>query len=184
MGKSKKVARKIGVVCRWKPVHLGQAVLLEALANRCEHLLVGLGSSNTYDMRNPFTAAESAEMIRLVLDPIGASYKFIEVPDLGNGPRWRLMVQELFGELDLFVTANAYVRDLMWELYAVQHPATLVPREKHVRLTATMVREAMALGRAWEHMVPEPVSAYLKDRGLVQRFCLEFGDLTVAAACE
>ena len=167
------------MVARWKPVHLGHAAVLETLVEHADEVLIGIGSSNKYDVRNPFTAEESAAMIRLVLGE-RAGCTVLPVPDLGHGPRWRAMVSELFGPLDLFVTANDYVRDLMREVYPVVHPVTLVPPERRVPLDATAVRRAMAQGEAWLEMVPPPVARWIQDEGLDRRFRREFGLATLA----
>jgi nicotinamide-nucleotide adenylyltransferase len=170
---------RLGMVARWKPVHLGHAAVLEALVARADEVLVGLGSANRYDASNPFTADESAAMIRLVL---GAADRvsLVPVPDLGHGPRWSAMVRELFGPLDLFVTANAYVRELLEETYRVVHPVELLPPERRVRVDGAMVRRAMARGEDWRALVPPPVAAYLEREGLVERFRREFGLATLA----
>ena len=173
-----RVAR-IGMVARWKPVHLGHAAVLEALLERGEHVSIGIGSSNRYGLQNPFTAAESAEMIRLVLGD-RRDYALVEVPDLGHGPRWRAMVADLMGPLDLFVTGNAYVRDLMREVYPVVHPVSLLAPERRIPLDGTRVRKAMARGEAWRGMVSPEVAEYLEAEGLVQRFRREFGLATLA----
>jgi nicotinamide-nucleotide adenylyltransferase len=167
------------MVARWKPVHLGHAAVLEALAERADMAVIGIGSSNKYDASNPFTASETAEMIRIALGRRN-NYRITGVPDLGHGPRWRRMVLELFGPLDLFVTANSYVRDLLRDDYAVVHPAWLVPRERHVAVDGTMVRRRMARGENWRALVPDGVAAFLDRRGLVDRFVREFGPTTIA----
>jgi nicotinamide-nucleotide adenylyltransferase len=165
---------RTGLVCRWKPVHLGHAHLLETLCERSEKVVVGIGSANRRDARNPFSAAESARMIELVLAPRFRNYELVMVPDLDDGPRWASMVQGIFAELDLFVTANPWVKELMSPLYPVIHPAKLVPRAKHVKVDGTMVREAMARGDDWRSLVPPAVARYLEEEGLVARFLREF----------
>jgi nicotinamide-nucleotide adenylyltransferase len=175
-----KVARA-GMVARWKPVHLGHASVLRALVLHADCLLVGLGSSNRYDVRNPFTAAESEEMIRAIL-PDAPDLRFITVPDLGNGPRWRLMVADLMGPLDLFVTANPFVRDLMQDLFPVLHPAALLRAEERRRLDGTTVRYAMARGEGWRDLVPPEVARLLDEKGIPARFRREFGLETLALA--
>lgn len=167
------------MVARWKPVHLGHAAVLAALVERADHAFIGIGSANRYDLENPFTAAETVEMIRRVLGDAN-NYSFVEVPDLGHGPRWRAMVADLFGPLDLFVTANAYVRDLMREVYRVIHPVQLIPSEQRIPLDGTTVRKAMARGEGWREMVPPAVAAYLDEAGLPGRFRREFGLATLA----
>lgn len=180
MSAAGRVAR-LGMVARWKPVHLGHAAVLESLLERADHVWIGLGSSNRYGLQNPFTAAESAEMIRRVLgDRVPPErYTLIEVPDLGHGPRWRAMVAGLLGPLDLFVTGNPYVRELMREIYRVVHPVTLIPPERRVPLNGTLVRRAMARGEGWREMVPPAVATYLQEQGLVHRFRREFGLATL-----
>ena len=167
------------MIARWKPVHLGHAAVLEALMERAEVVQIGIGSSNRYDVQNPFTAAESEAMIRRVLGE-RAGYSIVEVPDLGHGPRWRAMVAELLGPLDLFVTANPYVRDLMREVYPVVHPVSLIPPERRIAVDGTGVRKAMARGEGWREMVPPQVAAYLEEEGIVQRFRREWGLATLA----
>jgi nicotinamide-nucleotide adenylyltransferase len=170
------------MIARWKPVHLGHAAVLEALVEHADEVLIGIGSSNRYDVRNPFTAGESEAMIRLVLGGGGepGGYTVLPVPDLGHGPRWRAMVAELFGSLDLFVTANDYVRDLMREVYRVVHPVTLLAPERRVPLDATAVRRALAQGEGWKEMVPVAVANWMQDEGLDRRFRREFGLATLA----
>jgi len=168
------------MVARWKPVHLGHAAVLESLLETAEHVAIGIGSSNRYGLQNPFTAEESAEMIRRVLRGVPPErYDLIEVPDLGHGPRWRAMVAELFGPLDLFVTANPWVRELMREIYRVVHPVSLIPPERRIPLDGTAVRRAMARGEGWREMVPPEIATYLQDEGLVRRFRREFGLATL-----
>lgn len=170
---------RIGMIARWKPVHLGHAAVLESLVARASHVRIGVGSSNRYDASNPFTAAETVRMIRIALEGHG-DFTITGVPDLGHGPRWRAMVLDVFGPLDLFVTANGYVRSLLKDDYAVVHPSWLVPPERHVPVDGKMVRQRMARGEDWRALVPPAVAAYLDRNGLVDRFRREFGLATLA----
>jgi nicotinamide-nucleotide adenylyltransferase len=170
---------RLAMIARWKPVHLGHAAVLEALVARARHVTIGIGSSNRYDASNPFTANETVAMIRIALADCDR-YTIVGVPDLGHGPRWRAMVLELLGPLDLFVTANPYVRNLLRADYRVVHPAWLVPREHHIAVDGTMVRRRMALGEDWRALVPPAVAELLESRGLVDRFVREFGAETIA----
>lgn len=170
---------RIGMVARWRPVHLGQAAVLQALCNQAQHALIGIGSANRYNLRNPFTAEETMEMIRLVLDGRD-NYRLIPVPDLDDGPRWRKMILELFGPLDRFVTENPYVTNLMENDYKVIRPVSLVADEDKIPINGTMVRRAMAEGDGWQAMVPTAVADYITQNHLDQRFRREFGLQTLA----
>ena len=165
---------RLAMIARWKPVHLGHAAVLEELVERADEVILGIGSSNRYNAKNPFTAAETAEMLRLVVGH-RPEVRLVEVPDLDDGPRWRLMVREMLGPLDLFVTANGYVRGLLLEDYPILHPVHLVAPERRVRVNGTMVRAAMARGEDFRALVPEAVARFLDERGLVERLRAEFG---------
>jgi len=170
---------RIGMVARWRPVHLGHQAVLHNLCDQAEHALIGIGSAYRYNTRNPFTLDETRDMLRLVLQGRD-NYSLIPVPDLDDGPRWRLMILEMFGPLDAFVTANPYVASLLKADYRLLKPVALVPAEQRVAIEGAMVRRAMARGEPWEHLVPSDVAAYLQSNHLVERFRQEFGLQTLA----
>jgi nicotinamide-nucleotide adenylyltransferase len=170
---------RIGMVARWRPVHLGHEPVLRALCNCATHALIGIGSSNRYDARNPFTLEETGDMIRLVLAS-RENYTLIPVPDLDDGPRWRLMIVDLFGPLARFVTANPYVASLLAADYRLVKPVELVPPEERIAINGTMVRREIARGDGWRDLVPPQVAEYITSRGLDERFRREFGLQTLA----
>lgn len=170
---------RIAMIARWQPVHLGHAPVLRALCQHAQHALIGLGSSNRHNARHPFTVDETAAMIDLVLAG-RSNYTLIPVPDLDDGPRWRLMVLDLLGPLDLFVTANPYVASLLRDDYALARPVDLVPVEERVPIDGTLVRLEMARGGAWRDLVPPAVADYITAHGLDDRFRREFGLETLA----
>ena len=170
---------RVGMIARWKPVHLGHAAALRALVARAEHILIGIGSSNRLNARNPFTAAETRDMLGLVLGD-RAGVTVLEVPDLDDGPRWRAMVVELFGPLDAFVTANPYVARLLAEDYRILRPVDLVPLDERVPVDGTGVRREMARGEGWRTLVPDEVASYIAEHGLDRRFRGAFGLETLA----
>lgn len=171
---------RIGLVARFKPVHLGHLAVLEAALARADRLRVGLGSANRHDLDNPWSAAESAEMIRRALGAEAGRVDLVEIEDLGDGPRWAALVCERLGPLDLFVTANAYVRQLLERRYALAPMVALVPPERRVRVDGRGVRRALALGEGWRELVPAAVADYLEAGGRVERFRREFGLATLA----
>jgi nicotinamide-nucleotide adenylyltransferase len=170
---------RIAMVARWRPVHLGQAAVLRILCDKSEHALIGIGSSNRYNIRNPFTVEETMDMINLVLDG-RTNYTLLPIPDLDDGPRWRKMILEILGPLDAFVTENPYVTNLLSKDYPIIRPVSLIADEDKVPINGTMVRRAMAEGEAWQDMVPTAVANYLTQNKLDQRFRREFGLQTLA----
>ncbi len=162
------------MVARWRPVHRGHAAVLRALCASGEETLIGIGSANRYNVRNPFTLEETRDMLELVLGEF-EGYKLIPVDDLDDGPRWRTIVADMFGPLDAFVTANPYVSSLMSETYRILRPVDLVPESERIAVDGTSVRMAMARGEDWADLVPAEVADYIKTRNLDERFRREFG---------
>jgi nicotinamide-nucleotide adenylyltransferase len=177
---------KVGTVGRFKPLHLGAYAMLKALCENSDIVIIGIGSSNKYNLRNPFTAEETEAMIHAALKPEHNNYSIVHIPDFAhvpryrNGERWREYVVEKFGQLDYFVAGNAYVMELLKRDYQVIHPAELVPLEDHIHLRGTGVRTEMARGDGWKELVPSRVVDYLEENKLVERFRREFGLETLA----
>lgn len=170
---------RIGMVARWRPVHRGHTPILRALCDRADEALIGVGSSNRYNFRNPFTLEETMDMIRLALTG-RQNYSLIPVPDLDDGLRWREMVIGLFGSLDLFVTDNPYVANLLTADYRVIKPVELIPEAEKIAIDGAMVRREMARGDGWRALVPAEVADYVAARRLDERFRREFGLQTLA----
>jgi nicotinamide-nucleotide adenylyltransferase len=152
---------------------------LRALCDRSTEAIIGIGSSNKYNLRNPFTVEETTDMIRLVLAG-RENYVLVPVPDLDDGRRWRVMVSDLFGSLDLFVTDNPYVASLLAADYRILRPVELVPADDRTPVNGTMVRREMARGGAWQDLMPREVADYIVARRLDERFRREFGLQTLA----
>lgn len=172
---------RVGTIGRWKPLHLGGLYYLESLCEISNEVIIGIGSSNKYNMRNPFTAEESEEMIRAALSPNYNNFSFIYVPDFAqdprfaNGQKWRSYVVEKFGKLDLFVSGNEYVLELLKNDYKVIESFKFVPSKNKIPIKSTEIRIAMAAFADWQKFVPEKTAKYLENKGLVKRFRREFG---------
>lgn len=174
---------RVAMIARWKPVHLGQAAVLRGLIRKAGDVIVGVGSSNRYNARNPFTYEETEAMLRLALRESAlenAEYAIQAVPDLDDGPRWRVMVKEMFGELDAFVTDNPYVANLMKDDYRLMRPIEFLSPSEFIKVDGSAVRAMMAKGERWQDWVPEPVAKYIEENKLDERFRREFGLETLA----
>lgn len=164
----------IGMIARWRPVHLGHSPVLRGLCRAGGRVKIGIGSANRYNLRNPFTLQETVDMLEIALRG-HRNYELIPIDDLDDGPRWREMILNRFGALDLFVTENPYVQDLMCSDYGVVHPVKFVKPCEKIQLNGTMVRLAMARGEPWEALVEPAIADYIKSNRLDVRFRREFG---------
>jgi nicotinamide mononucleotide adenylyltransferase len=64
---------RLGMIARWRPVHRGHLAVLRALCDAAAEALIGIGSANRYNLRNPFTLEETTDMLRLALAGRGGS---------------------------------------------------------------------------------------------------------------
>jgi nicotinamide-nucleotide adenylyltransferase len=166
-------------VARWRPVHLGHAAVLRALCQKGRQVVIGIGSSNRYNLRNPFTLEETLDMLQLVLQGY-TNFTLIPIPDLGDGPRWRELVRNLLGPLDIFLTDNPYVASLMGDVYPLAHPSKFLSLDEQFPIDGTMVRKAMAQDTHWRSLIPPPVAKYILANHLDERFRREFGLQTLS----
>lgn len=177
----------VGTLGRFKPLHNGHAPFLDSICEKSDHLKICITSSNKYNMRNPFTAQETAGMIDAYLSPKFGNYSFLFAPDFAqipgceDGHCWRDYVADVFGKIDYLVSGNPYVKGLLDVRYKILHPFEVVPEEKRVDLKATEVRIEMAKGGDWQKLVPKEVAEYITKNKLDERFRREFGEQTLAA---
>ncbi len=187
MTKNNKILGTVGLIGRFKPLHNGAVLMLEAVCDQAEQVKIGIGSCNKYNLRNPFTADETEAMLRAYLAPRYDNFEIIHVPDFAqipeyaDGQQWRKYVRENFGTLGGFVSGNDYVRNLLKDDYGMIHLAEIIPKKEFIVMRATEVRLEMARGtERWEELVPREVAAYLNENNLVDRFRREFGIQTLA----
>lgn len=176
----------VGLIGRWKPLHVGGYRVLRSACENSEFVKIGVGSSNKYNLRNPFTSEESKKMIEYSLSPEFDNFEVVEIPDFGHvpeyrdGKRWTQEIVDKFGDLDVFISSNDYVRDLLKDKYDLVHCWELLNKKDQIRLRATHVRIEMAKFGNWERLVPEKVADYIKENNLDDRFRKEFGLKTLA----
>ncbi len=166
---------------RFKPLHNGTAALLESLCENADKAVIGIGSCNKYNLRNPFTAEESKEMIDAFLSKKASNYSitylpdFAHIPEFSDGQRWREHVLEQCRGIEYLVSGNPYVCELLKNDYEIIHPNLIIPAEKQITIRATQVRFEMALRGNWQSLVPEEVAQYIEQNKLDERFIKEFG---------
>lgn len=166
----------IGIIGRFKPLHLGNAAMLEMICSQAHHVKIGIGSSNRYDARNPFTAEETRRMIDAFLSPRYHNYTFLFLEDVADDQEWTENLVRAFGSLDAMVSGNPFVRTLLQGRYALLDPFEIVPPEKRAALKSSMVRAEMARQGNWQQYLPREVVDYLHLHCVVERFQKNFGE--------
>ena len=90
------------------------------------------------------------------------------------------MIVDMFGLLDLFVTENPYVSNLLAAEYRTVRPVELILKNERIPVDGRMVRREMARGDGWRDLLPEEVAEYITTNRLDERFRREFGLQTLA----
>jgi bifunctional NMN adenylyltransferase/nudix hydrolase len=161
------------LIGRFQPFHHGHAGLLRCALDTAPRVVVVLGSSYAAPSpRNPFSAAERAEMIRSSLSAEDAArVVFLPQRDVWNGPRWAREVAagvEAIAEGSVALVgyakddSSAYLRDFprwAWVDAGRQGP-----------LDATPLRDRILSSDPWERVrgdiagsVPEAVRQWLDE---------------------
>jgi cytidyltransferase-like protein len=82
---------RILIPVRLQPLHKGHRYLIEQALRRGKKLVILIGSSQYYGTRdNPFTFEERKQMVKLVLDRLGANYEIVPMPDVHDDKRWKI----------------------------------------------------------------------------------------------
>lgn len=142
--------KKALFVLRAQPLHKGHLHAIKEALKRFDFLTIGIGSSqfkNTAD--NPFSFEERRKMVRKSL--VGEKrYKIIPVPDFFNAKKWAgyLMAR---ADFDVVITGNPWTERCFRGKMEIERPAFLLPKWYN----ATRIRERMAKGQKWGHLVPE-----------------------------
>jgi nicotinamide-nucleotide adenylyltransferase len=149
------------VIGRFQPFHKGHLAVCEEIAMEADELLIGVAAAaDSGTPRNPFTAGERNEMIRLALEGAGIGpYRIIDLPDIHNPPVWARYVANLTPPFDLVVAHSDDTLGLFEEAGFTVRKATPYERDNY---SGTRIRELMVEGGQWETLVPSAVKEYLK----------------------
>ncbi|MCM2325060.1 MAG: adenylyltransferase/cytidyltransferase family protein [Candidatus Woesearchaeota archaeon] len=167
----------VGLVGKFRPLHLGHQKMLEELCETYGHVIIGIGSSNRYNQNVPFTASETEDMLRLALAGHD-NYTIIRVPDYGHilqfkdGDRWQkelISQMDSLGGIDFFVTGNPYVSSLLGSHYKIIAP------QVRFEVSSSFVRYKIAADQEWQDLVSPKIHDYIAKRGLDKRLRQEFG---------
>jgi len=131
------------------------------IAAEADEVLIGVAAAaDARTAKNPFSAGERNEMIRLALDGAGMGpYRIIDLPDIHNPPVWAKYVAALVPEFDLVVAHSDETLGLFEEAGYQVRKATAYERDTY---SGTRIRHLMIGFEQWETLVPPPVAEYLR----------------------
>ena len=148
------------VIGRFQPFHLGHLHVVREIAPEADGLLVGIAAAaDSHTGRNPFTAAERGEMVRLSLREAGIDgFQVVELPDIHDPPRWARYVVSISPPFDLVMAHNPETLELFEREGVATRRATPY---RMAEVSGTRIRRLMLEGGPWRELVPPAVAAYL-----------------------
>ena len=102
------------IIGRFQPFHLGHLAIIKRYYSKGYFIKIGLGSiQKDNELKNPFTARERDEMIRITLNKEGINhYAVYHIPDILSDEEYPQHVSRIVGKFDVLFTGNALVRDI------------------------------------------------------------------------
>lgn len=154
---------------RFQPLHLGHVKVVNFALNRCDELIVGIGSAQySHTPENPFSAGERFEMLASVFKDKMESTKIfiVSITDVHNHNLWVSHVESLVPRFDVVFASNP-LTDMLFSKrgYRVEP----VPVYDRTAFSSSEVRRRMATGENWEELVPPQVAEYIKKIDGVKR---------------
>lgn len=136
-----------------------------------DELIIAVGSAQkSHELRDPFTAGERLQMIRLGLQETKLYSPRISVtaiPDTWESHSlWVARVKSYCDNFEAIFSNQPLVRRLFREAgFKVEK----VPLYKRNVLVGTELRKRMMDGKTWKQYVPSTVAEFIKERGLLER---------------
>ncbi len=150
---------------RFQPPHMGHFLAIKWCFENTdiEELIIVVGSAQrSHTIKDPFTAGERIEMLRLGLKELGIDLGrviIIPVPDIAMNNVWVRYLEMLLPRFEIVFSRNPLVVRLFEEYgYKVIKP----PSIKRDVYMATYIRELMLRSnQEWMNYVPKSVAEYI-----------------------
>lgn len=154
---------------RFQPLHLGHVKVVNFVINRCEELILGIGSAQySHTPENPFSAGERFEMLVSAFRDKMENMKIFIVPitDVHNHNLWVSHVESLVPRFDIVFASNQLTEILFLKRGYRVEPVPIYDRSA---FSSSEVRRRMTVGENWEELVLPQVCEYIKKIDGVRR---------------
>ncbi len=155
---------------RFQPVHNGHVYALKYILERHKQIIIGIGSAlESHTLRNPFTAGERLEMLRLTMDFLGIDcrdYYIIAIPDTDVHITWVSIVEMLTPKFNVVYSNDPLTRRLFKE---AGYEVRAIPLYERNIYSGEEFRRRVISGGNWKELVPHFIAEYLTENGLIER---------------
>jgi len=147
--------------------------MLEAACMEADEVVIGVGSANVIDARNPYTANEREMMLEKSLSDKGISnYRFVQIPDFHDDKSWVNYIQNV-AEVDqdtTILSGNPWVAQAFSSRgYETQKPEEVISGDL-VDISATRLRNMILNGdETWREYAASGTVEYFEQFGGAER---------------
>ena len=154
---------------RFQPFHKGHLKAVEWILERCDELVIAVGSTQrSFERTDLFTAGERIEMVNRVLKErkLVGRCTVIPVSDINNNALWVSHLRSLCPEFDVVFSNNSLVKLLFSES---GRGVVEVPLFERKRCDGTYIRKLMLSGGKWRELVPPAVAEFIANKRGIER---------------
>lgn len=162
MPKSNEKYGKGLVIGRFQPFHLGHKYLIEESLKICDQIIIGIGSSNKSDEKNPYSSDERMEFVKKFIEEEGLTGKVFQITKLHDNPDDDVWFENLIkqvGSFDITIGNNPWNNGII-ERHGI--PALEIGFYKRDKLEGIKIRSLIGNNDKWEDRVPSYLINYIK----------------------
>lgn len=152
------------VIGRFQPFHLGHKYLIEQALEICDNIILGIGSSNKSDGKNPYSADVRVEFLQKFIDEEKLSKRVSRILKLYDNPDDDVWFENLIkqtGIFDVTIGNNPWNNGII-ERHGIS-AVTVGFFERH-KLEGIKIRKLMEEKKKWEDRVPYYLISQIKEK--------------------
>ncbi|MHA2502163.1 MAG: nicotinamide-nucleotide adenylyltransferase [Candidatus Kariarchaeaceae archaeon] len=158
------------IIGRYQPPHLGHLAVIQHALEQVDEVIVGIAAAQiSHTLKNPLTAGERVELMRVMLDNAGIDpkrYWIVPTQDIMDNALWVAHLKRLLPRFDIFFGNNPFT-DLLFSEYGIECRTT--PMFEREKFEASRIRDLIIKQKSVEDFLDTDVARLLKEFGIPKR---------------